>query len=272
MKKLLIISHSNDPTVVALADLLSRQGRIRAECITDTDLITAPDWRVWLTTATADWQLTLADGRVFSQATVDTMYCRITYLPPATFATPVDTQYAQAEWYALVAGWLQNMGHRRLGALSPTTLAAGTANPLLRLHQLAQAGLPVADMIATTLSAAAPHQSMPTQQTGSWQQEPLTNRHESILATGQLLTGPLVQVFGDGVRRLQQQLDCELLQVHFTQTIQGRWKATNYQTLVQTDSADERLALADYLTQATLHASTTPLRALSSTQLTPTLP
>ncbi|MBO0933260.1 M6 family metalloprotease domain-containing protein [Fibrella aquatilis] len=272
MKKLLIISQLHDAVAFALADVLHQQGQLQVDCLTDADLLTAPDWRVWLTTDTTHWQLTLADGRVFTNATTQAIYSRLTLLQPAPFANPADTHYAQAEWYALLAGWLQNLGTtRRLGALSPTTLAANTANPLLRLSQLAQAGLPVADMTASTQATTMGQPARPDSTPGVWQQEPLLNQYQSVLALGQTLTGSLASLFGEGVQQLQQQLDCELLQVYFTQTTRGDWKATNYQTVVQPDTPDDLLALAHYLTQQTLAPTPAP-HALSPVRLTPAQP
>lgn len=265
MKTLLILGHRHDATLPALVRLLRERGAVRVECLTDADLIAAPDWRIQLANDTTDWQLTLIDGRSFSARTTDALYSRLGYLTPPPFANAIDTAYAQAEWHALLAGWLQNLGPtRRLGTLFPTTLAVGTANPLLRVQQLALAGLPVADLWVT---ASPPKQKLASASVaGQWRQETLNYQYSSVLATRQTLTGSLARLFRTGIRQLQAQLDCELLQVHFCQTVSGHWKATNYQTLVQPDSAAELAALATYLIERT-HAP-----AHSANHLTPALP
>ncbi|CCH02241.1 hypothetical protein FAES_4241 [Fibrella aestuarina BUZ 2] len=264
MKTLLILGHLHDATLPALARLLRERGAVRVECLTDADLIAAPDWRVQLTNDTTDWQLTLADGRHFSAQTTDALYNRLGYLTPLPFASATDTAYAQAEWHALLAGWLQNLGPtRRLGTLFPTTLAVGTANPLLRVRQLALAGLPVADLWVTATPPKQGFTAPAASTAGQWRQETLNHQYNSVLATRQTLTGALARVFRTGIRQLQAQLDCELLQVHFCQSVSGHWKATNYQTLVQPGSEAELAALATYLIERT-HAP--------ATHLTPALP
>lgn len=267
MKTLLLLGHAHDSTIPALARLLHERGSVRVECLTDAELVAAPNWQIQLCNATTDWKLTLADGRHFSAQTVDALYSRLGYLTPPPFANATDTAYAQAEWHALLAGWLQNLGPtRRLGTLFPTTLAVGTANPLLRIHQLAQAGLPVTDLWVTATPPKQGLSTMTTSTGGQWRQEPLNHQFSSVLATRQTLTGSLARVFRTGIRQLQAQLDCELLQVYFCQSVSGHWKATNYQTLVQPDSEAQLAALATYLIQRT-HAPTEP-----ATHLTPALP
>lgn len=266
MHTLLLLGHAHDPLLSTLHQSLSSRRGVAVNCLTDVELLAAPDWHVQLTNAATDWHLTLADGRQFSAQTVAAIYSRLTYLCPPPFASPTDTAYAQSEWHALLAGWLQNLGPtRRLGTLFPTTLAAGPANPLLRMEQLALAGLPVTDLWVTATPQQQRLPGQPTSVAGQWRQEPLNHQYSSVLATRQTLTGALARLFRTGIRQLQQQLGCELLQVHFCQTVGGQWKATNYQTLVQPDSQTELAALTTYLIQQT-HTPTD-----SVTPLTPAL-
>ena len=245
MTNILIISQLQDQSALLLVHTLRQQGRVAVEHVTDIDLIAA-DWHVSLTTTASEWRLVLTDGRVLSSATVDVVYSRLLHLRSTPFRSEVDTAYAQSEWHALLSGWLRHLGSSLAGALSPTTLANGSPNALLRLYELAQAGLPVPDLSASTTAARAVGQAEP--HVGHWQQEPLIAQSGSALALGPQRVGLLAGLFDEAIGQLQTNLGCDLLQVYFMRTEQGHWKATDYQTLVEPHSPDELLALADYVT------------------------
>lgn len=247
MQTLVILGQSQDTIALALANYIRQQGQLRVDFVTDLDLITAPDWQISLSTATSDWRIVLTDGRVLSSDTVSTVYSRLAYLPSAAFTQQADTDYAQAEWHAMIAGWLRHLGPALVGALSPTSLATSSANVLLRLYQLAQAGLPVPNLSVSTTERSFPQQGLPDNRTGQWHREPLSTQADSVLATGKNLTGSLSSVFKPAIHQLQADLGCDLLQVYFIRTVQGDWKATDYQTQVVPHTADELSALATYL-------------------------
>ncbi|GAB4043665.1 hypothetical protein [Spirosoma jeollabukense] len=247
MQTLVILGQSQDTTALALANYIRQQGPLRVDFVTDLDLITATDWQISLSTATSGWRIVLADGRVFSSDTVDTVYSRLSYLPSGVFTQQADTDYAQAEWHAMIAGWLRHLGPSLVGALSPTSLATSSANALLRLYQLAQAGLPVPNMSVSTTERSRSQQGLIDNRTGQWHQEPLSMQASSVLATGKNLTGSLAGMFEHAIHQLQTDLGCDLLQVYFIRTVQGDWKATDYQTQVVPHTADEVTALAMYL-------------------------
>ncbi|QDK81132.1 hypothetical protein EXU85_21950 [Spirosoma sp. KCTC 42546] len=247
MQTLVILAQSQDTIALALANYIRQQSQLRVEFVTDLDLITAPDWQISLSTATSEWRIVLADGRVLSSDTVDTVYSRLSYLQSAAFRHQADTDYAQAEWHAMIAGWLRHLGSALVGALLPTSLAATSANPLLRLYQLAQAGLPVTNLSVSTMDRSLSQQGQLDNRTGKWQQEPLSIQSDSVLATGKSLTGSLAGRFKPAIHQLQADLGSDLLQVYFIRTVQGDWKATDYQTQVALRTPDELSALAQYL-------------------------
>ncbi|CAN5117951.1 hypothetical protein BH09BAC4_BH09BAC4_17650 [soil metagenome] len=247
MQTLIILGQSQDTIALSLTNYIRQLGQLRVDFVTDLDLITATDWQISLSTATSGWRMSLADGRVLSSNTVDAIYSRLSYLPSAAFSQQADTDYAQAEWHAMVAGWLCNLGPALVGALSPTSLATSSANALLRLYQLAQAGLPVPNLSVSTTERSRSQQGLPDNRTGQWHQEPLSTQSSSVLATGKKLTGSLADVFRPAIHQLQADLGCDLLQVYFIRTVQGDWKATDYQTQVIPHTADELSALATYL-------------------------
>lgn len=249
MPRLVILGQSQDSLALTLANYIQQQGQLRVDFVTDLDLVNAPDWQISLATTKADWRIVLADGRTLSSDTVDTVYSRISYLQLAAFKHQADTDYAQAEWQAMLAGWLHNLGTSLVGALSPTSLAGCSANVLLRLYQLAQAGLPVPDLSVSTTERSVPQLGQVDNRVGQWRQEPLSMESGSVLAMGKSLVGSLTGLFDPAIHQLQADLGCQLLQIYFIRSAQGEWKATDYQTQVVPRTPDEVSALATYLTR-----------------------
>ncbi len=260
--------HLDDESALKTVSLLrERHGAERVVSVSSDELIFAPYWFHEVRSDKTTTKITLATGQKLNSSEIGVVFNRLCRLSITHFSNQADRNYATMEIYALFLSWLYSLPCPVINTAVPRGLGSHRYSHLTWLKRAAVAGLPVRDLHFTTSPRLFPAKDLKAFRPAEIEEGvPLHEispnslsvnqpayfieagdvEKQSVLITGQRLTGELSSKFKKQLLRLADISGCPLLRVEFGK-FNRFWKVTNVDAFPHLTSDSEFSALLTLL-------------------------
>lgn len=146
----LMICSAQDTSALWACQGLRARGLHPLELVTAEALASNAKWEHTVGVNGANFNVTLADGRVINNRLVSGVVNRLTHVPLHHLAGAPDFEYAQQEYTALFMSWLKSLPSPIFNAVQSQSLSGAWRHVSEWVWMAAQAGLPTASYQQTS--------------------------------------------------------------------------------------------------------------------------